>query len=460
MNKKSYSDLVKNQELIADVVDLTYEGLGVVKVADFPIFVADALPGEVIKLSVTRVLNSYAFGRVVDRIKVSADRVTIKHPEMIASGIAPLVNLAYPAQLVFKQKQIQQLFHKAGIDDVEILPTLGMADPTHYRNKTVIPVKFQNGKLVTGFYRRGSHKLVPINDYYLNDPKIDAAVGIVRDVLNDFHITAYDEITRQGLLRYILVRRGYHTGQMMIAIISTKKKLPQERSIIAAITAKIPDLTSLILNYNPKQTNVQLGLDNRILFGEPVIHDTLLGLDFEIAVNSFYQVNPQTTAILYTKAAQLAELKGNELAIDAYSGIGTIGLSIANQVKKVIGVEVVKAAVDDAQKNLLANHIQNAEFIAEDAPKQFAIWAQQGIKPDLVFVDPPRKGLTIDLIRALGMMRPAKLIYISCNPATLARDAVLIKSEGYRIAKPVLPIDQFPQTMHVESITVFQTGSD
>ncbi|MGL2236834.1 23S rRNA (uracil(1939)-C(5))-methyltransferase RlmD [Oenococcus oeni] len=456
MSKKTYSKLVKNQELTGDVIDLTYEGLGVVKVDDFPVFIVNSLPGERIKFAITRVLNSYAFGRVLGIIKESPDRVRADHPEMIASGIAPLVNLSYPAQLEFKRKQIRQLFHKVGIDDLEILPTLGMKNPTHYRNKTVVPVKFQAGKLVTGFYRRGSHKLVPIEDYYLNDPKIDVVVGIARDVLNDFHISAYNEISQEGIVRYLMVRHGYHSGQTMLAVVATKKHLPHEKEIIKEINQRIPDLTSFLLNYNPKQTNVQLGLDNRVLSGQQVIHDTLLGLDFEIGINSFYQVNPQTTAVLYTKAAELAGLKSNQLVIDAYSGIGTIGLSIARQVRKVIGVEVVVPAVEDAKKNMLANRIENAEYIAADAAEQFIKWADAGVKPDVVFVDPPRKGLTSDLIQSLGVMAPLKFVYISCNPATLARDAVLIKEQGYRISKAVLPIDQFPQTMHVESITVFE----
>ncbi|MFT8469620.1 MAG: 23S rRNA (uracil(1939)-C(5))-methyltransferase RlmD [Oenococcus sp.] len=452
MSKKDRPNLVKNQELVGDVIDLTYEGLGVVKIDDFPIFVSDSLPGEKISFAITRVLNSYAFARVLKRLTTSPDRVISEHADMIASGIAPLVNLAYPAQLAFKREQVRQLFHKAGLDQVEVLPTIGMANPTHYRNKTVVPIKFQQGRLTTGFYRRGSHKLVPISDYYLNDPKIDAAVRIARDVLNRFGVSAYDEITREGLLRYLMVRRGYVTGQMMLAIVATGKKLPQEKAVVAAIKKALPDLTSLILNYNPKQTNVQLGLDNRVLYGSPVIHDTLLGLDFEIGVNSFYQVNPQTTAVLYQKAAEMADLAGDELAVDAYSGIGTIGLYISSQVKKVIGVEVVAPAVADAEKNMQANHIQNAEYIAADAPEQFVKWAQSGIRPDVVFVDPPRKGLSPELIEAVGQMQPQKFVYVSCNTATLVRDVVLLRQQGYQVTKPVQPIDQFPQTMHVECV--------
>jgi 23S rRNA (uracil1939-C5)-methyltransferase len=378
---------------------------------------------------------------------------------MISSGIAPLVNLKYDAQLAFKEKQIKELFHKVGLNDIEISPAIGMKTPNKYRNKTVVPIKFQDGKLTTGFYRRGSHKLVPMNDYYLNDPEIDKAVGIVRDILDKYKITAYDEISRSGLIRYVMIRRGYYSHQLMVVLVATDRKIPGESLIVDEIVKALPELKSLILNYNPKQTNVQLGLENRTLYGEDEIHDELLGLDFAIGPNSFYQVNPQTTEILYSKAAELAELSGDETAVDAYSGIGTIGLSIADKVKKVIGVEVVEPAVENAQINMKNNNVENAEFVANDAPAQFIDWAAQGLKPDVVFVDPPRKGLTPELIDALGIMSPKKFVYVSCNPATLARDAVEIIEQGYKITRPILPIDQFPQTMHIESITVFEKAN-
>ncbi|MDR0898994.1 MAG: 23S rRNA (uracil(1939)-C(5))-methyltransferase RlmD [Lactobacillaceae bacterium] len=459
-SKNKQAKLQKNQEVEGEVIDITYEGLGVLKVDNFPIFVTDALPGELVKVGVTKVLNNYAFGRVIERIKTSPDRVENEHKEMISSGIAPLVNLKYDAQLAFKQNQIKELFHKVGIDDVEITETIGMDNPTQYRNKTVVPVKMQDGKLTTGFYRRGSHKLVPMGDYYLNDPKIDAAVGVVRDILDKYKVSAYDETTREGTVRYVMIRRGYYSHQMMLVIVATKIELPHEKEIIDEIHFALPELRSLILNYNPKQTNVQLGLDNRTLFGEDVIHDELLGLDFVISPNSFYQVNPQTTEILYKKAADMAELDKNDTVIDAYSGIGTIGLTVADRVKEVIGVEVVEPAVENAQINKAANNIQNAEFIANDAPTQFIEWAKKGIKPDVVFVDPPRKGLTSELIQSVGLMAPKKFVYVSCNPATLARDAVELIEQGYKITRPIVPIDQFPQTMHIESITIFEKNDE
>ncbi len=447
----------RKQKLKGSVIDLTFQGLGVVKINNFPIFVANALIGEKIFFSLTRVFSHYAFGKLIKIIQKSPYRVDNYHPEMIESGIAPLVNLSYTSQLKYKQEQIKKLFHKFGLKNVKVLPTIGMKKPKHYRNKTVVPVKFDNdkNKLITGFYKRGSHKLVPIEDYFLNDPKIDKTVSIVRKILNSFHISAYSEITRKGILRYLMVRRGRATGQMMVGIVSTNKKLPFEREIVSLIRKKISGLASLILNYNPKPSNVQLGTKNRVLFGKQTIQDILLGYKFDISINSFYQVNPQTTAILYKKAADIANLKGSEVAVDAYSGIGTIGISISTLVKKVIGVEIISQAVKNAKKNLLINNIKNVHYINADASKQFTKWSKDKLKPDIVFVDPPRKGLDPKLINSLVKTFPKKILYISCNPTTLARDSYLLTKRGYFISKPVQPIDQFPQTMHVESITLF-----
>jgi 23S rRNA (uracil1939-C5)-methyltransferase len=447
--------VVKNQEIIGEVVDITFQGLGVVKVDNYPIFVVDAIPGEQVKVGVTRVLQNYAFGRMIERLVTSPNRVSVEHNQLITSGIAPLVNLKYEAQLELKQQQVKQLFKKVGLD-VEVDPTIGMEKPYHYRNKTVVPVKYQDGKLVTGFYRRGSHNLVPIDDYYLNDPKIDQAIGTVRDILNAHGTTVWDDATKQGEIRYIMVRRGYYTHEMMVGLITATRELTNEAAIIEDIVAALPELKSLILNYNPRQTNVLLGTENRVLYGQSTIQDTILDNKFNIGLNSFYQVNPQTTEVLYSLAAQKAGLKPTDTVIDAYSGIGTIGLTVANQVQQVIGVEVVEPAVADAQVNMALNNIDNAVFIANDAPEQMRQWQAEGLQPEVVFVDPPRKGLTPELIEAVAGMAPETFVYISCNPATLARDAVQIIEQGFEIDGPVTPLDQFPQTTHVESIVVFK----
>ena len=451
---KKKAPVVKNQEFDATVIDLTYEGNGVVKVDDFPIFVANAVPGEEIRVGITKVAGTYAFGRVNKTLKESADRNKEVDVATLTTGIAPLAHLNYDAQLRFKQNQIQELFKKQHVD-VEVSETLGMENPTGYRNKAQIPTRELRGELTTGFFRRGSHNLMPIEDFYIQDPEIDKAIVVIRDILRKYHIPAYNEFEHTGVIRNIMVRRGYYSHEMMVVLVTRSKKLPGAEMIVEEIREALPEVKSIIQNVNQEKTNVILGEKNNTLWGKNVITDTLFGKKFAIGPNSFYQVNPQTTETLYQLAADKAGLNGDEEVIDAYSGIGTISLTIADRVKSVLGVEIVPGAVDDAKRNADINGVTNAKFELGKAEEKMVEWHDAGMRPDVIFVDPPRKGLTPELIDAATGMEPEKFVYISCNPATLARDTVQILENGYHIEGPVQPIDQFPQTTHIESITVF-----
>lgn len=451
---KKKAPVVKNQEFDAKVIDLTYEGNGVVKVDDFPIFVANAVPGEEIRVGITKVAGTYAFGRVIKTLKESADRNKEVDVATLTTGIAPLAHLNYDAQLRFKQNQIQELFKKQHVD-VEVSETLGMENPTGYRNKAQIPTRELRGELTTGFFRRGSHNLMPIEDFYIQDPEIDKAIVVIRDILRKYHIPAYNEFEHTGVIRNIMVRRGYYSHEMMVVLVTRSKKVPGAEMIVADIREALPEVKSIIQNVNQEKTNVILGEKNNTLWGKDVITDTLFGKKFVIGPNSFYQVNPQTTETLYQLAADKAGLTGDEEVIDAYSGIGTISLTIADRVKSVLGVEVVPGAVDDAKRNADINGVNNAKFELGKAEEKMVEWHEAGMRPDVIFVDPPRKGLTPELIDAATGMEPEKFVYISCNPATLARDTVQILENGYHIQGPVQPIDQFPQTTHIESVTVF-----
>ncbi|WP_270309234.1 23S rRNA (uracil(1939)-C(5))-methyltransferase RlmD [Weissella confusa] len=451
---KKKAPVVKNQEFDATVIDLTYEGNGVVKVDDFPIFVPNAVPGEEIRVGITKVAGTYAFGRVVKTLKESEDRNKDVDVATLTTGIAPLAHLKYDAQLRFKQNQIQELFKKQHVD-VEVSETLGMENPTGYRNKAQIPTRELRGELTTGFFRRGSHNLMPIEDFYIQDPEIDKAIVVIRDILRKYHIPAYNEFEHTGVIRNIMVRRGYYSHEMMVVLVTRSKKLPGAEMIVEEIREALPEVKSIIQNVNQEKTNVILGEKNNTLWGKNVITDTLFGKKFAIGPNSFYQVNPQTTETLYQLAADKAGLNGDEEVIDAYSGIGTISLTIADRVKSVLGIEIVPGAVDDAKRNADINGVTNAKFELGKAEEKMVEWHDAGMRPDVIFVDPPRKGLTPELIDAATGMEPEKFVYISCNPATLARDTVQILENGYHIEGPVQPIDQFPQTTHIESITVF-----
>lgn len=452
---KINAPVYKNQEIEGEVVDITYQGMGVVKVDEYPIFVVDAIPGEEVLVGVTKVQKNYAFGRVIKRLKESDLRNHEVNQAALTTGIAPLANLVYPAQLEFKQKQVQELFKKMHLD-VEILPTIGMEQHTGYRNKAQVPVREIHGEINTGFYRRNSHNLVPIEDYYIQDPAIDHAIVVVRDLLRKYQLDAYDEQTHRGDIKTIMVRRGYYSHEMMIVIVTRRKKLPVAEALVAGIRAVLPEVTSIIQNVNSEATNVMMGDTNKTLWGADYITDTLLGKTFEIGPLSFYQVNPQSTELLYQLAIDKADLRGDETVIDAYSGIGTISLTVANQVKQVMGVEIVPGAVADAKRNAKINGVENVTFELGKAEEKMQEWQMAELQPDVIFVDPPRKGLAPELIDAAVAMKPDKIVYISCNPATLARDAELLATQGYAIKGPVQPIDQFPQTTHVECVVVFE----
>lgn len=451
---KINAPVYKNQELEGEVIDLTYQGMGVVKVEDYPIFVVDAVPGEIVKLGVTKVQKNFAFGRVIKRIRESDERNHEVNQAALTTGIAPLANLTYDAQLKFKQKQIQELFKKMHIT-ATINPTIGMENPIGYRNKAQVPVRKVRGQLTTGFYRRNSHQLVPIEDYYIQDPAIDAAIIVVRDLMRHYQLDAYDEEAHTGDIRTIMVRRGYYSHEMMVVIVTRRNKLPVAEMLVEGIKAALPEVTSIIQNVNTDKTNLIMGSKNKTLWGADYITDTLWGKTFEIGPMSFYQVNPQTTEQLYSMAVEKAGLTGEELVIDAYSGIGTISLSVAAKARRVIGVEIVAGAVEDAKRNAKINGIENVEFELGKAEDKMVEWQAAELQPDVIFVDPPRKGLTPELIDAATGMQPTKIVYISCNPATLARDAEHLLANGYQIDGSVQPIDQFPQTTHIETVTVF-----
>lgn len=450
---KIKAPVAKNERLNVTISDLTYQGLGVAKVEDFPLFIENALPGEELTIQVTKVQSHYGFARAIEWQKESADRVKDVDKTYRQTGIAPLQHLAYPAQLKFKQHQIAELFSKAH-QDVEVAPTLGMDNPTQYRNKAQVPVRMIKGQLETGFYRQHSHDLIPLTDFYIQDPAIDAAIVKVRDILRQFEIPAYNEINDKGVIRNIMVRRGYYSHEMMIVLISRTQKLPSQAQLVDQIHQALPEVTSIVLNVNAKKTNVIMGNVTRTLYGKPTIEDSLLGLTFAISARSFYQVNPQQTEKLYQMAIDKAGLTGEETVIDAYCGIGTISLALAKHAKQVYGVDIVPEAIEDAKVNAQKNHLANVNFTVDKAESQMAKWQEAGLKPDVVVVDPPRKGLAESLIDATAKMAPKKVVYVSCNPATLVRDVARFQELGYEIDGPIQPVDQFPQTPHVESVTV------
>ncbi|MCK3867508.1 23S rRNA (uracil(1939)-C(5))-methyltransferase RlmD [Streptococcus suis] len=446
--------LEKNQIVEVDIVDLTHEGQGVAKLDGFVFFVDNALPGERIKMKILKIKKNVGFGKVEEWQSFSPDRNQDLDLTYLRTGIADLGHMSYPAQLAFKKKQVETSLRKiAGLSDIAIKDAMGMENPVAYRNKAAVPVRRVNGQLETGFFRKNSHDLVPIEDFYIQHKEIDALILATRDLLRKLDLKPYDEKEQTGLIRNIVVRRGHYSGQLMLILVTTRPKIFRVETLIERLTSQFPNLVSIIQNINDQNTNAIFGQEFRLLHGSETIVDTMLGNEFEISAPSFYQVNTEMAEKLYQTAIDFAELSADDIVIDAYSGIGTIGLSFAKQVKHVYGVEVVEKAVLDSQKNAARNGIDNATYVCDSAESAMKKWVADGIKPTVIFVDPPRKGLTESFIRASSSVAPEKIVYISCNAATMARDIKLYEELGYRLTK-VRPVDLFPTTHHVETVAL------
>ncbi|WP_242368540.1 23S rRNA (uracil(1939)-C(5))-methyltransferase RlmD [Lactobacillus intestinalis] len=444
----------KNQIVELEITDLSYEAMGVAHYEGLTIFVNNALPGEIVKAKVLKVKKKFAFAKIEEIIKESPDRVKVQLNQWVQTGLASLAHIKYDKQLEFKRNQVVNLLHKADLDQIKVDQTLPSPEETGYRNKAQVPVRMVNGQLEIGFFRRHSHDLVPLTNFFTTDPEIDRVLIAVRDILRKYKVPAYDEIHNKGEVRYLDVRRSKASGEIMVILVCLHRDFPQLPKVAAEIS-QIPDVTSIILNHNPKKTNVILGKNDYVVFGEDHITDKIGDVKFRISPQSFFQINSLQTPRLYNLAIEKADLKPEDVVIDAYSGIGTIGLSVAKHVKAVRGMEVIKPAVDDANANAKLNGITNAEYVVGKAEEVMPRWANEGLKTDVIFVDPPRKGLTPEFIDAAVKTNPKKIVYISCNPATQVRDLQLFREQGYDFNE-IDPVDMFPQTPHVESVAVLE----
>lgn len=455
MTKRKNIPVKKNEFYKANVEDLTHEGLGVVKIEGYAVFVEGALPGEEIDFKVVKTGKKFGFGKLEAVLEESPHRIPVKDGDDVyrQTGTMPLQHMTYEKQLEFKQNQVEQNFQRIGhLENVPVFETLGMEKPYGYRNKAQIPVREIEGKLTTGFYRKRSHDLIPMEDFKIQDPEIDQALIVVRDILREYKTEAYNETKHTGNIRHIIVRRGYYTEELMIVLVTKLEELKQSEEIVERIVEKLPQTVSVMQNINPNKTNVILGKESKLLYGEDKYHDRLFDYLFEISHQSFYQINPTQTEKLYQTALDFAELSGDEIVVDAYSGIGTLSIVLAEKAKKVYGIEIVEPAVDNADRNAQLNNIDNVEFIVGEAEKILPQWAEEGQMVDIIVVDPPRKGLDRNFIDAALEMGPKTFIYVSCNPSTLARDLKIFDENGYDIIK-TQPVDMFPQTTHIESVT-------
>lgn len=446
--------LKKNDLVEVEIVDLTHEGAGVAKIDGLVFFVENALPSEKILMRILKVNKKIGFGKVEEYLVQSPHRNQDVDLAYLRSGIADLGHLAYPEQLKFKRKQVKDSLYKiARIADVEVAETLGMENPVKYRNKAQVPVRRVNGVLETGFFRKNSHDLMPLEDFFIQDPVIDEVVVALRDLLRRYDLKPYDEKEQSGLIRNLVVRRGHYSGQIMVILVTTRPKVFRVEQLIEQLIKQFPEIVSVMQNIKDQNTNAIFGKEWRTLYGQDYITDQMLGNDFQIAGPAFYQVNTQMAEKLYQTAIDFAELRQDDVVIDAYSGIGTIGLSVAKHVKEVYGVEVIPEAVDNSKKNAQLNNITNAHYVCDTAENAMKNWLKEGIQPSVILVDPPRKGLTESFIKASSQTGADRIAYISCNVATMARDIKLYQELGYELKK-VQPVDLFPQTHHVETVAL------
>lgn len=440
----------KNDYIEAVFEDLTHDGAGVAKVDGYPIFVPNGLPGEKAKIKIIKVNKGYGFGRLMEIIEPSPYRMDAPCTIYKECGGCQLQHLSYKGQLIYKEKQVRDVLQRIGkLENVFVHPVLGMAHPWGYRNKSQVPIGEREGGLIGGFYQQRSHQIIDMKTCLIQQEMNDIVIQTVKDICSRNGIRAYNEEKHKGDLRHIMARYGAVSGEVMIVLVTRTNELPNKNKIVEEITAAIPGVKSIVQNINSKKTNVILGDQSKVLWGEEVIYDFIGGIKFAISARSFYQVNPEQTKVLYDKALEYAGLTGNETVIDAYCGIGTISLFLAQKAAKVYGVEIVPEAIEDAKRNAALNGITNVEFAVGEAETVIPNWYEEGIQADVLVVDPPRKGCDEKLLQTIIDMKPKKVVYVSCNPATLARDLRILEDGGYKTIE-VQPVDMFPQTTHVE----------
>lgn len=446
----------KNKEYIVDIIDNGFEGEGIAKIDNFTIFINGAIKGEKVKILIVKVLSSYAYGKIIEFIKKSEHRTDEDCTTYKRCGGCSLRHIDYEETLKIKQNAVQTLVNKTLKSKIEVEPTLGMDNPYHYRNKLQYPVGInKEGIPVMGVFANRTHEIIPVEKCLIQNEAAEKVAKDIFEFIKENKISIYDESTRRGLVRHIIIKIGIKTNEIMCIIVINGNQIPKEKELVKEIVAKFQNVKSIVKNINTKNTNVILGQENINLYGNGYIQDKLEKYMFNISPMSFYQVNPVQAEKLYDLGIEGAKLSKDDTVFDLYCGIGTISLFMAGHVKKVYGVEIVKEAIDMAKENARINNVQNTEFIAGDVEKVLdELINKKHIIPDVIMVDPPRKGLDNTSINNILRIKPKRLVYISCNPATLVRD--LSKLEEIYIVESIKPVDMFPYTSHVECISVLR----
>ena len=444
----------KNKEYVVEIIDNGFEGEGIAKINDFTIFVPNAIKGEKVKILIVKVLKSYGYGKIIDLLEKSIDRVESDCNTYKRCGGCSLRHIKYEKTLEMKQNAVQSLVNKILKNKIEVQKTLGMENPYYYRNKAQYPVgKNSEGKAQIGVFANRTHEIIPIQECYIQNKKSQEVAKFVIEFINANNISVYNEKTRKGLVRHIVTKVGVKTNEIMCVLVINGKEIPKEKELVTEVTKKFPEVKTIVKNINTQNTNVVMGKENIVIYGSGYIKDQLGKYIFKISPHSFYQVNPIQAENLYNIGVQAANISKNDIVFDLYCGIGTISLFMAQYAKKVYGIEIVEQAIQDAKENAKINNIENAEFIAGDVENVLDDLIKiKKVIPDVIMIDPPRKGMDNKSVENILNIKPKKLVYISCNPATLVRD--LAKFEEEYEVKTIKPVDMFPFTSHVECVAV------
>jgi 23S rRNA (uracil1939-C5)-methyltransferase len=453
-------DFKKNDMVTVKIEDMGKDGEGIGKVEGFTLFIKDAVIGDVVEAKLMKVKKNYGYARLINLVTPSPYRVEPKCPVYRQCGGCQVQALDYQEQLKFKERKVRgNLERIGGFKDIPMEPIMGMEEPYHYRNKAQFPIGTdKNGEIITGFYAGRTHDIIPNTRCYLGVDVNEEILNVVLNFMKTYHISAYDESTGKGLVRHVLIRTGFTSKEIMVCLVLNGKKLPHSEKLVEELV-KIEGMTSITLNVNTKKTNVILGDEIILLWGETYIKDNIGDIVYQISPLSFYQVNPVQTKKLYETALEYADLKGEETVWDLYCGIGTISLFLAQKAKQVYGVEIVPQAIEDAKRNASLNKIENAEFYVGKAEEVLPeLYDKEGIYADVIVVDPPRKGCDEKCLETIVKMAPKRVVYVSCDSATLARDLKYLCERGYEVRR-VRACDMFPMTGHVETVVLLQ-GKD
>ena len=452
--------LKKNDLVTLSITDLGSSGEGIGKVDGFTLFVKDALIGDTVQAKIIKMKKSYGYGRLMGILKPSPYRTEARCPQARACGGCQIQPLAYENQLIYKENKVRELLERVGkIGEYRMEPIIGMEEPWYYRNKAQFPVgQNKEGDIVAGFYAGRTHSIVPVDECFIQHPMNRPLMNIVKKWMKDYKVPPYNEVNHTGLVRHIFTRIGKYTGEIMVCLVINGKRIPAADEFVNALK-NVPGMASICLNINQEKSNVILGSTVKCLWGKPYITDKIGDVAYQISPLSFFQVNPVQTQKLYRTALEYAGLTGEETVWDLYCGIGTISLFLAQCAKKVYGVEIVPQAIEDARKNALLNHIENAEFFVGKAeevlPEQYE---KYGVYADVIVVDPPRKGCDEKLLQCMVQMAPKRIVYVSCDPATLARDLHFLEGHGSKVER-VRCVDMFSHSVHVESVALLSRKS-